>query len=183
MESVVSQFAYNILQTLLADTAIYNFLKAYPKDQWSVLIRLLTFYSIKSVLTKYRKPPDLSKLQSFCVSSYDSNSPYLLKEKINDIHNKLLSIDKQLLEIAEVPSMPIEGQVKIPLQIRTQNLVRNGPLGMDDQVMEEISKNLRGVRSASSSRLHKSGMKHSMLIPQCRDVPIPNDYSMTNTDL
>jgi len=173
MENVISQFAYNILQTLLADTTIYNFLKAYPKDQWNVLIRLLTFYSVKSILSKYRKPPDITRVQSLCTSSYDSNSPYLLKEKINDIHNKLLSIDKQILQLVDI-------DVKESLQIETQNLVKNSPLeisGVENQ-FEEINKNLRGIRSVSSSRLQKSGMKHSILIPQCKDVS-----DMSNTEM
>ena len=125
-------------------------------------------------MSKCHKPPLIEKLLSLCNSSYDSNSPYILHEKINDIRNKLLNIDKQLLEIVEVDEEANETRPKNKLQIETGNSEENQSLGASENQeiyqFKEIGNNIRGIRSASSSRLNKSGMKHSMLIPQCKEM-------------
>lgn len=153
---VVSKFAYSMFQTLLADTVIYNFMSAYPKDQWSTVVRCLSLHTIHSVLAKHHSPPSIDRLLSLCTSPYDSHSPYLMREKLSDLRTKVAAIDRQLGEILGVP-LAGEG---------------SGTSVVEELVTPQFNSACRSVRGSHSvaSNRGKQTMKHSVLVPRCREL-------------
>ena len=162
---MVSKFAYNLFQTLLADTVIYNFMNAYPKDQWNIVIRCLALHSIHSVLVKYHTPPILDRLISLCNSPYDSHSPYIMHEKLNDLRNKVLAIDKQLVDM-----------------LGNKLSISDIKQSKEEQVTPQFntaSKSKRGSHSVNSNRGKQ--IKHAMLVPKCRELyEAPSDEEGVN---
>eukprot|EP00826_Nyctotherus_ovalis_P029093 TRINITY_DN2294_c0_g1_i4.p1 TRINITY_DN2294_c0_g1~~TRINITY_DN2294_c0_g1_i4.p1 ORF type:complete len:329 (-),score=90.28 TRINITY_DN2294_c0_g1_i4:57-1043(-) len=167
---VVSKFAYSMFQTLLADTVIYNFMNTYPKDQWSTVIRCLSLHTIHSVLAKHHTPPSVDRLLSLCTSPYDSHSPYLMREKLSDLRNKVTAIDKQLAEMLGVPLASEMAQASV----------------VEEQVTPQfnsVCRSIRGSHSVTSNR-GKQTMKHSVLVPKCKELhevsgENPYEYEVT----
>eukprot|EP01022_Parablepharisma_sp_SALTPOND_P016730 TRINITY_DN2523_c0_g1_i1.p1 TRINITY_DN2523_c0_g1~~TRINITY_DN2523_c0_g1_i1.p1 ORF type:complete len:414 (+),score=25.13 TRINITY_DN2523_c0_g1_i1:77-1318(+) len=171
-DSAVTEFAYNLLQTLLEDTTIYNFLNAYPKDQWGVIIRSLSLHTIRSTLYKHSAPPPFDKIESFCNSPYESNSPYILHEELNDVRSKLLGIDKQLLGLIDAtkvqgPAKRMNSKLNLP---SSKSTVPSANTSQTPLHTTGGNESLNGTRSVSSNKYQKAAIKHSVLVPQCKEI-------------
>jgi len=101
MEEIEPEFTYEIFQTMINDATILNFMNSYSQELWGEIFRELILHAIRAILAKYHNPPPVERISSFCNSDYDSHSPYIVYEEVNDIRNKILGIDRQLFKMLD----------------------------------------------------------------------------------
>ena len=126
-----------------------------------MVIRSLVLHSIQFVLSKYNDIPSVDKLISICNSTYDSHSPYIVKEQLTDLRNRILGIDKQLVQMLGLSTETKSNDLS---QINANSISNN-----IKQTTPQFNDNTN-TKNTSPTKLQRSKSKRSQLIAKCKEI-------------